>query len=437
MKRPLAPAVVGLALAVGLAACAKRVVPPIPEGEDYVYPAGRPGELSAEEAGQLREAWAEVLTGDTARAGRRYETLLKRRPDLVPAETGRAYAHLRAGRLEEAASAFAAVLERRPEDLSALVGAGSTAFRRGDLEGAVGFYRRALEAAPDDVAVRKRVAALKLQVTERHMSRAQSAVERGDTRTAAEEYAAVLETAPEVAGVRLALAELLVVAGDRPGAVDVLAADPTSDRQLALRRAALLVEDREFARATEVYAELLAHDPGDAEARAGHEAAREGLELLSMPEEYRRIPGLARITREDLAALIAVRVGALARLGPGEPRVAVDIGASWARDHVARLLALGILDVYPNHTFQPGATVRRVDLARAVARVLDRLAWPPAAAPAPSDMSRAHLDYRSVERVLGAGLMGLSDSGAFEPWRPVSGGEAVAVVDGAARLAGR
>ena len=95
-----------------------------------------------------------------------------------------------------------------------------------------------------------------------------------------------------------------------------------------------------------------------------------------MPVEYQAIPEATRVSRADLAALIAVRVPALRRAGAGEPRVAVDISGSWARDHIARVLALGIMDVYPNHTFQPGAIVRRGDLARAAARVLDLLRWP-------------------------------------------------------------
>jgi hypothetical protein len=51
-------------------------------------------------------------------------------------------------------------------------------------------------------------------------------------------------------------------------------------------------------------------------------------------------------------------------------------------------------------------------------------------------MSPSHLDYEAVSRVLGAGLMGLAASGAFEPWRPVSGREALDVVDALSRLAG-
>jgi hypothetical protein len=92
------------------------------------------------------------------------------------------------------------------------------------------------------------------------------------------------------------------------------------------------------------------------------------------------------------------------------------------------------MDVYPNHTFQPGAVVRRVDLARTVARTLDALSWPRSPGPAPSDMSSSHLDYDAVARVLGAGLMGLTAPGAFEPWRPVSGSEAIEVVEAMARL---
>jgi tetratricopeptide (TPR) repeat protein len=425
-----------LAVALLAGACAKRVVPVVPEGEDYVQPTAAPGEVSATEAKELEAAWTQVRAGDTAGAVRRYAKLLERRPTLTPAETGLAYARLRAGQLEAAAAHFAAVLERQSEYLPALVGAGSAAFRRGDLAGALSLYRRAQAVAPEDPLVRKRLAALKLQAAERSLGLAQAAAARGDTGEAEREYAAALEAAPEVAPVRLALAELLVARGDRPGAVALLEADPSGDRQAALRRAALLLEEEEFARAAEVYRGLLARDPRDEAARAGERAATDAQELAAMPAEYRAIPEAPRVTRADLAALVAVRVHALRRVAPGEPVVALDIGTSWARDHVARVLALGIMDVYPNHTFQPGAAVRRADVARVVGRTLDRMGWPRAAAPAPSDMSPSHLDFGSVERAVGAGLMELSPTGAFEPWRPVSGREAIAVVDALARLLG-
>jgi tetratricopeptide (TPR) repeat protein len=421
-------------LAAG-AACGKKVLPAPPHGEEYVFPAPERGRMSDAERASLQLAFREIRAGDPASAARRCEKLLQRHPDSAPARTGLGYARLRAGQVEAASDAFAAVLEARPQDVPALVGMGSVAVRRADLEGAVGLYRRAAGIAPDDAVVRKRLAALKLQVADRRMAEASAALERGDREAAARAYTKALEAAPEVTGVRLALAQVLAEGGDRAGAIAALEADATGERAVLLELGRLLLEEQEYARALDVYTRLLAHGPGDAEAREGQRKAREGIEAAAMPEEYRAIADAARVSRADLAALIAVRVPALVRAGAGEPRVAVDISGSWARDQVTRVLALGIMDLYPNHTFQPGAMVRRVDLARAAARTLDVLRWPAGLAPTPVDMSSAHLDFAVVARVLAAGLMGLTPAGAFEPWRPVSGREAIDVVDAVARLA--
>jgi tetratricopeptide (TPR) repeat protein len=416
--------------------CARPVPPPVPEGEDYVFPRPAPGELSPRETTELEKAWRHVLSGEADKAARGYRAVLARRPGLVPAEAGLAYARLREGRAAEASALFKSALDRRPEYLPALVGAGASARRTGQLEAALALYRHAQSAAPDDALVRKRVAELKLRITDRRMSGASAALDRGDTDAAAAEYRAALDAAPEVAGVRLALADLLLGRGESDEAVEVLEGDPSGDRGVGLRLGAVLSGRQEYGRAAEVYARLLEHDPSDVEARAGERSARESLALMAMPEEYRAIAGATRIDRADLAALLAARVTALRRCGPAEPRVVVDTQASWAREPIASVVGLGIMDPYPNHTFQPGATVRRVDVARAAARVLDRLGWPQAPAPPPSDMSRSHLDYDAVSRTLGAGLMALDEAGRFEPWRPVSGEEAIEVLESLSRLVG-
>jgi tetratricopeptide (TPR) repeat protein len=331
-------ALAGLA---ALAACAKPVAPRLPEGQDFVYSAPAAGELAAAEAATLQTAWQEVLAGDTRSAIKRYEKLLRRHPGSFAARTGLAYARLRAGESGPAQAAFLAVLEKRPEDLPALVGMGSVAIRNGDMEGALALYKRAAAVAPDDPVVRKRLASLKLQVTDRRMSEAQAALERRDADAAAVAYRRALEVAPEVTGVRLALAELLAGRGERPAAIELLEADLSGERQVLLQLGRLLEEEKEYARALDVYTRILAHGPGDEDARAGQRRAREGVEALAMPAEYQAIAESTRVSRADLAALIAVRVPALRRAGAGEPLVAVDIGSSWARDQIARVLALG------------------------------------------------------------------------------------------------
>jgi len=114
--------------------------------------------------------------------------------------------------------------------------------------------------------------------------------------------------------------------------------------------------------------------------------------------------------------------------------VASDLSRTWARAQVLRALDLGLMDVYPNHTFQPSGVVRRGELAVVAARVLDLSGWGRSNAAAPRDMSPSHLQYSSVIRVLGAAVMQNAASGAFEPWRIVSGAEAKAVVDALVRL---
>jgi hypothetical protein len=192
----------------------------------------------------------------------------------------------------------------------------------------------------------------------------------------------------------------------------------------------------EYERALATLAEVLARDPRDTEALRRSREVREVMTLLQLPEEYRRIPSAVRVSRAELAALVSINVAALSRLPAGEPEVAVDIAGSWARNHIARLLALRVMDVYPNHTFQPVAPVRRGDLARVCARVLDLLRAEVRPGAAPVDMAATNHNYEDAVRAAGAGLMELTAEGAFEPARFVSGREALDVVEGLARQSG-
>jgi tetratricopeptide (TPR) repeat protein len=423
-------------LAVGASACAKPAAPRAPEAEGFVFPFARVGESNADEQKRLAAAWKDVVSGDPARAERAYAKLLERHSAFIPAETGLAYSRLRMGRTPEAVAGFHSILGRRASYLPALAGAAIAARRMGDAEAAFGFYRRAQAEAPSDPQIARGLAEMKLQVTERRVAAGRSALAAGRPEAAIAAYRSALEAAPELGALRLELATLLVERSDVAGAVALLEADPSGDRQVALREAELLVGERDYNRALEVYRRLLARDARDEDALRGSRQVREALELLRMPEEYRRIPGLPRLTRADLAALVAAKVTALSRLGAGAPKVAIDISGSWAREHIVRLLALDLMELYPNHTFQPAAVVRRGDLARVVQRILDAFKYPAAAAPTLSDMTRGNLLYYTAARVVGAGLMDLTPAGAFEPWRPVSGEDAVRVIEGLVRLVG-
>ena len=420
------------ALAAG--ACAHPSAPRAPE-DDYLFPTPRPGELRPGEPEAMEKAWRMVLTGDASGAQRAFQRLLAGRPGLLPAETGLAYARLRAGQFVEAGNGFDAALARRPEYVPALMGAGSVAVRRGDLDRALELYRRAGASDPAETRARKRLAEVKLRLTEQRVAEAKKASDDGDTAAAIAAYRHALDAAPEVAGLRLALADLLLAEGGSGEAAEVLAADPMGDRQTRLRLAEVLSGQGEYRRALETLDLILAKEPRDPEARMRAHEAREALILSELPEEYRRIPTASRLSRAELAALLCINIPALSRLPPGEPKVAVDIAGSWARNHIARVLALEVMDLFPNHTFQPGLAVRRGELARAAARVLDLIGARAGPGSAPSDMAPANTAYDAAVRVVGAGLMELGPEGGFEPARAVSGREGLDVVEALGRAA--
>jgi len=425
-----------LALAALVWACAPAVRLRLPEGEDYLFPVGGPGEVRGDAARRIEDAWKDVIAGRAADAERDFQKVLARHPGLVPAETGLGFARLRSGRFDTAVRTFENVLSRRPEYLPALVGAGSAAFRRGDPEVALAFYRRAQAVRPKDGTVLKRLGEIKLQVTERRVAAARVALNRDDIERAIGEYESALAIAPELSGLRIDLANLFLDRDDASAAVAVLEADPGQDRQVLLRLGEVEAGRGNYAGALEAYRRILTREPRDAEALGRAFEARQTLEMQQMPEEYRRIFSAPRISRADLAALLAVKVPTLGRLSGSDPQVAVDISGSWARDHVLKILALDLMEVYPNHTFQPAATVRRGDLARALARILDLVTWPSAPAPVLKDMSPSNLFHDAAVRVVAAGIMDLTPEGAFEPWRPISGQDAGAIIENLVRLIG-
>jgi len=428
--------VVAAGLALGACASAPHARTGPSDSDDYVFPGWAPSELTPDEGRNMERAWRSVLAGQGAEAEKRFRELLRKHPGSVPAETGVGYALLRQERPPEAGRAFASVLSRRGDYVPALVGAAAAALRAGNGEAALQHLRRAAALDSANDTVRRRLSDVRLQVTERRVGAAREAIAAGNADAAIAEYRHVLEAAPEVTEARLALADLLVQRGQAPEAATVLEADPQEERQVLVRLGEILAGLREYGRAMEVYRRLLALDPRDEEALRRSREAREALELLQMPEEYRRIPSSPTITRADLAALLMSKVTMLSRQPPGPAKVAIDISGSWARDQIIRALALDVLDVYSNHTFQPAAVVRRGDLATAVQRVLDLAKAPATNLANPTDMNENNLSRYPAARVVGAGLMDLTEAGAFEAWRPVTGQEAVDVLEGLVRLVG-
>jgi hypothetical protein len=124
--------------------------------------------------------------------------------------------------------------------------------------------------------------------------------------------------------------------------------------------------------------------------------------------------------------------------------VITDTRGHWASGYILAAARAGVMEVYPNHTFQPDALVRRGDLAEAVSRVLEVIArtrpelagsWRNARRQFP-DIGIRHLSYPAASLAVEAGVMTTGENGAFELTKPVTGAEAVAAVTKLRQLAG-
>jgi hypothetical protein len=164
---------------------------------------------------------------------------------------------------------------------------------------------------------------------------------------------------------------------------------------------------------------------------------RENAAFEAMPEEYRHIDQSAAITRAQLAALLAVRMKPWLRPARGSAGlVVVDTRGNWAAQWILEVVRAGVMDTFPNHTFQPSSTVRRGDLAQAVTRTLAIVGqqkpklvaqWRDAH-PAIPDVSPSNLSYQAVAMAVSSGVMGTLDNGSFQLTRPVTGSEALDTV---------
>jgi len=124
--------------------------------------------------------------------------------------------------------------------------------------------------------------------------------------------------------------------------------------------------------------------------------------------------------------------------------VITDTRGSWAVPWIMSVTRAGVMEVYPNHTFQPAAVVRRGDLADAASRVLSLIAaekpalaqsWRSAKRQF-ADVPPAHLSYPAASAAVEAGVMEPLADGSFQLSRLVTGAEAMAAVKKLEDLAG-
>lgn len=437
-----------LLLTALVSACGARVVPaPVittPAFPEFLLPPVPPAMAGTNAAVAHDRAWRFLQTGDIRAAERETSAALMASPTFYPAETLRGYVELARKDPKAALPFFDRALERQNGYVSALVGRGRALQVLERDDEAIAAYRAALALDPGLADLSRRIDVLLFRSAEREIAQARQAVRSNQLPEARAAYQRAIASSPESAFLYRELAGLERQAGDADAALDhfrkSLELEP-SDAATLGQIGELLEARGDVNDALKAYAEALAIEPNDQISRR-REAIVARVELAKLPEEYRAIESAQQITRAQLAALIGIRLTRqLEKIPRTEPGVMTDIRGNWAESWIVAVARAGVMEPFPNHTFQPRNAVRRADLAPIADRLVVRLSPTPQVRgwqgerTAFTDLAPGHLAYPAASTAVASGAMVKTATGAFEPSALVTGQEAIAMVDRVQRLA--
>jgi tetratricopeptide (TPR) repeat protein len=430
-------------LAFLAASCAPKAAapPPLPTAlkyADFMYPTVPPQFKTNTDAVRIDRGWRFLQNGDEGNAEREFTLALKRAPAFYPARAGAAYVALAKEDYDEALAGFDAVLKAAPMYVPALIGRGQALLALKRETDALVTFEAALAIDTSLSDLRQRVDVLRFRAVQQVIGRARAAAAAGRVEDARAAYTRALEASPESAFLHRELGFVERKQGNAQAALDHFqrASELDPGDAVSLTQIGQLLEERQdYTGADAAYrkAAVIEETP---ELTRRLAALSEKTREARLPSEFRAIAESRQITRGDLAALIGIRLDTVLRTAPSREVVITDTRGHWAASWITDVARAGVIEPFENHTFQPRAPLRRVDLAIAVSRAIRVMAATrPAlrahfdARPAIADMPAGHLNYPDVAVAVAAGIVPLVDGNRFDMTRPVSGAEALAAVD--------
>ena len=428
-----------LALIALVSACAVKTAPPLPptlKYPEFVYPAPVPP--AAREAMAVDRGWRFLQNDDLSGAEREFAGALEIARDSAVAKAGEGYVSLARHDDMRALEHFDLALRGAPAYAPALVGRGLTLLSVNRDSDARAAFEAAMKADPSLTSLSARIDVLKFREIQRLIAAARNAMNAGrldDARTA---YQRAIAATPDSAVLYRELGMVERRSGNAAAALEqfnrAVMLDPADAVSLA-QSGELLEERGDFAGAETAFRNAHNVDSSAGYDRKADVVAARNREA-GLPAEYRALPSAPQITRAGLAALIGIRLEDLLRQTPRTAEVITDTAGHWAAAWIAEVAAAAVMPPFDNHTFQPRAAVRRVDLAEAVnallriaGRTRPALQARIASRPTIPDVSTSHLNYPAVAAAVSAGILPLVDGGRFDTERLVSGADAIAAID--------
>jgi len=441
-----------LGAVLGAGACASGPVTPAagePRYPSYPFPSvpdslGAPqGVLEWHQAG-----WQRLQTGDLRGAASAFALILEQTPGFYPAQAGYGFVELARRQFDAAVRRFEHVVSVDGDYLPAWQGLADAQIEQGDEVSAIRSLERVVALDPaQEAGLRGRIELLRFRQVRALMAAGQEARRAGRFDEAVRALQRALDLSPTSVVILRDLAIVERERGDLDGALAharrAAELEPGDAESLAAVGAVLEARG-EWAAASDAFGRAAAIESrADWQARS-IELADRG-RLAALPPEFAAVPAATTVTRAQVAAAIGVRLEPLVAAAPRRvTAVATDVRGHWAAAWILPVTQAGIMEIFPNHTFQPGGLVSRSDLARIVHALLglatvdrpaDLARWN-AADTAFTDLPPSHLVYRAASAAVAARALDARD-GRFEPTRPVTGPELLAAIARIDALANR
>ena len=419
-----------------LGACA-TYQPPAPNMYIDNLPQSIVTRLSLEERIVVEEAWKSLKQGKGNKARKALLRLDEQSPFYY---VGMGYAYFMMNDLPLAEDFFKAAQRYSPDMLIVHLGLGQIYHRTGRDEQAFAEFREILKSEPDHIWVRAQYENIARQKTQESLERGKTYLDAGDTERSKESFLRALYYSPQSLQAHLALADIFQQEDNLENAlVHLKAATEASPEDLPIleRYGDILFLANEDKQSFAVYEKLLEEKPENKEYQQRVEILKNRLGIFELPSQYNAISTSEAVSKEDVAALLSVKFKGILEETKKEPPIIIDIATSWADNFILQMTSIGLLDIYPNHTFRPKKIVTRAEMAEILLRLVDHLrdrGYPfmqqiPPESIEISDVSPDNYYYQPIIQIVSYDIMSLSPDKTFNPDLPVSGQDATRLLD--------
>jgi len=394
-------------------------------------------EFSLDERIATEEIWKNIREGK----GNKALKLLYRLGIKNPAYyVGLGYSYFLLNKYQASEESFKAALEDYPDMVLIHLGLAQLYQKAGQENLAFTEYREVLKRKPDHSWAQQEYDAIQSKKTEEALNEGKNFLAQGDIERSKQSFLKTLYYSPHSPEAHLALAEIYKADNKFQKALvhlEAISSHEAKNPDFLKNYAETLFRAEQYTKSLEVYKQLLELQPENQEIQSRIESLKNKLGIFELPNQYHTIPSKEAISREEIASLLAVKFQEIIDEAKGKPRIIIDISTSWATKFILKMTSLGILEVYPNHTFQPQKIITRAEMAEILLRFIDFLKkkgcgliqqFPPERIRI-SDVSSDNYYHYPITQILSYQIMDLSPGKAFRPDQPVSGQEVVKILD--------